>query len=83
MTILEVKQGHTRNLTGMLLSDVTTALQKYDEDFHRRNPGCVPLQAWSVIDVPEGKTARWGHEWYSVDADQRLRIHSAQYDSSG
>jgi hypothetical protein len=39
--------------------------------------------SWVVLpDVPEHKTAPWGHEWYAVTEAGTLQMHSADYDSS-
>ncbi len=85
MTILEIAQGRYQDLTGEPLEDTLAAMKQHDEEFLQKYPSCAKYHrpCYSVREVPEGKTAPWGYEWYQVDADQRLRIHSVQHDSSG
>jgi hypothetical protein len=50
-----------------------------------KHPQCAPFHrpCWVERDVPADQTAPWGCEWYEVEADGRLRMHSFEYDSTG
>lgn len=86
MTIIEVPQGHYRNLANRDKDEIISFFKECDADFLARHPQCVAYHrpSWRLLeDVDARNTAPWGYEWYEVMADNRLRVHSAQYDSSG
>lgn len=85
MIIIEIAQGHYRDLTGIPRASALKTFAEQDAAFLQEHPGCVTYHrpCWSEIDVPDTATARWGTEWYTVDEAGLLKRHSAQYDSSG
>jgi hypothetical protein len=84
MTVLELKQGYYRDLSGMTLADALVMMAEDDAAFLAKHPQCNPYHqpCWRQWDVGETETAPWGHEWYQVGADGILQRHSAHYDSS-
>lgn len=85
MIILEVAQGYTTNLSDRDKDEVVKEFERTDKARAERYPQTLPYhhQWWRVFEAPDNHTATWGYEWYQVMADGRLKMHSAQYDSSG
>jgi hypothetical protein len=84
MTIIQIPQGYWNDLSGTSQAEALEAFVKADAEFLQRHPQCAKYHrpSWVVLeDVPEHKTAPWGHEWYAVVNDS-LQMHSADYDSS-
>jgi hypothetical protein len=54
-------------------------------NFLKRFPQCRPYHhpIWLELDAKDTETAPWGYQWYTTDADGKLQMHSAHYDSSG
>ncbi len=84
MRVLELPQGYYRDLTGTTLVQALLMFDKDDSEFLQRHPQCVPYHrpAYRIRLVESAASAPWGHEWYRVDADDKLIFHSAHYDSS-
>lgn len=83
MTILELAQGHFSDLTGMTWADAVQMFRQQDEAFRAKYPATAyHYQPWHEREVQNGATAPWGFEWY-IEQDGLLRLHSANYDSSG
>jgi len=84
MTILQIPQGYARNLSGRSKVKTLEEFAQRDVEFLFNFPSCVPYHrpAWLELEVPDDKTAPWGHEWYQVLPDGTLQMHSADYDSS-
>jgi hypothetical protein len=83
MTILELPQGYFDRLDGTTRADAVAAFAAFNADMDAKFPGRSSRQFWREFDAPETATAPWGHEWWLVDEFGRLRLHSADYDSSG
>ena len=85
MTIIQIPQGYWNDLSGTSQAEALGAFVKRDAEFLQQHPQCAKYHrpSWVVLpDVPEHRTAPWGHEWYSVTEDGTLQMHSADYDSS-
>jgi hypothetical protein len=84
MTVIELPQGHYPDLTGMTLDDVMQMFRRDDEAFVAKYPHTKQFHypRYRQREVADTATAPWAHEWYAVDADGRLQMHSAHYDSS-
>jgi hypothetical protein len=85
MRVLELPQGYYKNLTGTPLGQALVMFDKDDNEFLQRHPQCLPYHqpAYRIRLVASGENAPWGHEWYIVDADDKLVLHSYNYDSTG
>lgn len=85
MIIIQLTQGHYRDITGTPKDEALATFAKDDADFLAKHPTCAKYHrpCWRELEVVEGKTAPWGHEWYVVDEAGLLQMHSAHYDSSG
>lgn len=85
MKVLQLPQGHYRNLTGMPEVEAVGMFVSDDLAFLEKHPDCKPYhrQLWQEIEVKDTEKAPWGCEWYRVDQDGNLQFHSADYDSSG
>ena len=84
MTIIQIPQGYWNSLDGVPKEQALGAFVKHDAEFLLRHPQCAPYHrpSWVEMDVPDHRTAPWGHEWYQVMGDGLLKMHSADYDSS-
>lgn len=84
MTVVELEQGHYRDLTGTPKDDALVMFARDAEAFLEKHPDCRKYHrpCWRERDVPDQQTAPWGHEWYEVTAEGTLQWHSAFYDSS-
>lgn len=85
MKIIEIAQGRYRRLDGADAKEALAAFKQDDEEFLAQNPRCRKYHqpCWRQLEVRDDERAPWGHEWYVVDEAGRLKMHSAQYDSSG
>jgi hypothetical protein len=85
MTIIEIRQGWSNDLTGTPKDEALAALVKAEADFLEKYPHAAQYHrpGWSERTVDDWKTAPWGYVWYQVDEAGLLKMHSAQYDSSG
>ena len=84
MIILQIPQGYASGMEGQPKLQVLALFAARDAEFLLQHPQCLPYHrpAWLELDVPDDKTAPWGHEWYQVLPDGTLQMHSADYDSS-
>jgi hypothetical protein len=85
MTILEIEQGHYGDLTGMTRDEAVVMFAGDAEAFLEKHPSARRYHrtCWVELKVADTRTAPWGYVWYVIDADGLLKMHSAQYDSSG
>lgn len=85
MIILEIQQGRYTDLAGLAKADAVTQFAAHDAAYCAAHPESAKYYQppWRELDVPDTATARWGTEWYAVDAAGLLKRHSAHYDSSG
>ncbi len=85
MRIIELHQGYYSDLSGVPHATALLMFTAGDADFLARNPKCALYHrpSWREFEARETETAPWGHEWWVVDTDGLLRLHSAYYDSSG
>lgn len=85
MTVIEIMQGFYGNITGNEKGETLAQFARDDAHFLVNNPRCAAYHhpCWREREVPDTATAPWGHEWYIIDEAGRLKLHSAQYDSSG
>jgi hypothetical protein len=83
--VIQLPQGYWPNLSGTDKDRALSAFAAADKAFLVKHPQCAKYHrpSWREFDARESETAPWGHEWYVVDADGRLQMHSADYDSSG
>ena len=85
MIIIELPQGYYGDLTGTPKDEALAAFKAADDAFLAEHPDCAKWHrpCWREFEARENQTAPWGHEWYVVDEAGLLKMHSAQYDSSG
>lgn len=85
MTIIELSQGRYRDLSGTPKLAALAMFIQHDIEFVAANPSCAKYHqpAWRELVVADTEKAPWGYEWYIVDEAGLLKMHSAQYDSSG
>jgi len=82
--VLEISQGRF-DAGGLPLSETVAHLRNLDEAFLTAHPKCRRWfsPGWRQRMVEETEHAPWGYEWYIVDKNELLKLHSARYDSSG
>ncbi len=85
MTIIEVPQGYWLDLTGTPRDVALASFAKHDAAFLAEHPSAAKYHrpSWREFEVGANDTAPWGYEWYAIDEAGLLKMHSAQYDSSG
>jgi hypothetical protein len=85
MTIIEIPQGYYNDLTGVPKDEALDAFAQHDAEFLEKWPSARPYHrpSWREFEAPDDERAPWGYEWYVIDEAGLLKMHSAQYDSSG
>jgi len=83
MTIIQVAQGMTRDLSGTPKAEALAAFAERDAEFCAKFPGAAKYHrpSWQEREVADTQTAPWGFCWHRVDEAGLLQWHSAQYDS--